>query len=404
MKYVGFRFQIFTSISVAIKYKLSLFKEVGHYTNLIKRFRPQKGNDCKQELIIYYMLKKRKTGHPPGTLIYTGEKTDIPVSITYVEYNGTNHSQDTYTDEKKLPIHQPKDELVQWYDIRGLHDINLIQKIADKFGVHTLAMEDIVDVHKRPTYVEYNNGHFISLKSFSYDKEKREVSPQTISLFFGKGFVLSFQEHEDDVFKVLRDRIEGSKGRIRQRGTDYLTYAIIDVIVDKYFNVLDRVEETLEVLDDTISNNVDAINKGELQDTKLNLIKIRKSVVPLREALNQFIRSESDLIDPRTEIFLRDVYDHSIQVVESTDTLRDILGGLQDLYLSEISLKMNKIMQFLTIVTAIFVPLSFLTGLYGMNFDVIPELKYKNGYFILWGGMIMITLLMFWWFKRKKWL
>ena len=350
------------------------------------------------------MAKKRKIGLPPGTLIYTGEKTDIPVSITYVEYHETNHIVETYTKTSKLPIHQSNENIVQWYDIRGLHDINLIQKIAESFGVHSLAMEDIVDVHKRPSYVEYKNGHFISLKAFEYNSQLKEVNPQTISLFFGKGFVLSFQEHEDDVFKVLRERIANSKGRIRQRGADYLTYAIIDVIVDKYFQVIDSVEETLENLEDTISNDVDSINKGQLQETKLNLIKIRKSVLPLREALNQFIRSESELIDPSTEKYLRDVYNHTIQVTESTDTLRDILGGLQDLYLSEISLKMNKIMQFLTIVTAIFVPISFLTGLYGMNFEVIPELKHQNGYFILWGAMLFITVGMLWWFKRKKWL
>lgn len=350
------------------------------------------------------MRKKRKIGLPPGTLVYTGDKTDIDVKITYLEYDEGNYKIETYDKSGRLPIHQSNESIVQWYDIRGLHDINLIQKIAETFGVHSLATEDIVDVYKRPSYEEYKNGHFISLKAFDYDSKNQEVQPQTISIFFGKGFVLTFQEHEDDIFKSLRDRIETSKGRIRQRGTDYLTYAIIDGVVDRYFNVIDQVEETLEGIEDTISNDVDSINKGELQATKLNLIKIRKSVVPLREALNQFIRSESDMIDPRTEAYLRDVYDHTIQVAESTDTLRDILGGLQDLYISEISLKMNKIMQFLTIVTAVFVPISFLTGLYGMNFDVIPELKNPNGYFILLGVMIVITIGMFWWFKKKKWI
>ncbi|MFT4565082.1 MAG: magnesium transporter [Saprospiraceae bacterium] len=350
------------------------------------------------------MSKKRKIGLPPGSLVYTGTKTDIDVKITYIEYNEAYHQLETYEKSESLPIHQSNEAIVQWYDVRGLHDINLMQKIAESFGVHALAMEDIVDVHKRPSYVEYKNGHFISLKAFEYNTTKKEVEPQTISLFFGKGFVLSFQEHEDDIFQPLRERIANSKGRIRQRGSDYLTYAIIDVIVDRYFNVIDQVEEVLEMIEDTISNNVDSMNKGQLLATKVNLIKIRKSVIPLREALNQFIRSESDLIDPRTEAYLRDVYDHTIQVAESTDTLRDILGGLQDLYLSEISLKMNKIMQFLTIVTAVFVPLSFLTGLYGMNFDVIPELKYQNGYYVLWATMIAITVGMFWWFKRKRWL
>ena len=350
------------------------------------------------------MATNRKIGLPPGTLIYTGERTDIPVSITYVEYDAKYYNIEMYDKGEQLPIHQSNENIVQWYDIRGLHDIDLIQQIAVSFGVHSLAMEDIVDVHRRPSYDEYQNGHFISLKAFEYNSQEKEVLPQTISLFFGKGFVLSFQEHKDDVFKVLRERIANSKGRIRQRGSDYLTYAIIDVIVDRYFNVIDSVEETLEELEDIISKDVDSINKGQLQETKINLIKIRKSVVPLREALNQFIRSESELIAPSTEKYLRDVYNHTIQVAESTDTLRDILGGLQDLYISEISLKMNKTMQFLTIVTAIFVPLSFLTGLYGMNFDVIPELKHENGYFILWIGMIIITVGMLWWFKIKKWL
>ncbi len=350
------------------------------------------------------MVKKRKIGLPPGTLVYTGNKTDIPISITYLEYDEQNYTAETYNKAQQLPIHQSNEAIVQWYDIRGLHDINLIQKVADSFGVHSLAMEDIVDIYKRPSYVEYKNGHFISIKSFEYNSQLNEVKPQTISLFFGKGFVLSFQEHEDDVFNILRDRIANSKGRIRQRGSDYLTYAIIDVIVDRYFHVIDKVEETLEQIENTINNDVDSINKGQLQATKVNLIKIRKSVVPLREVLNQFIRSESELIDPNTEQYLRDVYDHTIQVVESTDSLRDILGGLQDLYISEISLKMNKIMQVLTIVTAVFVPLSFLTGLYGMNFEVIPELKHPNGYFILLGAMIVITIGMFWWFRKKKWL
>ena len=350
------------------------------------------------------LIRKRKIGLPPGTLVYTGVKTEIPVKITYIEYNEGSYQTETFDKSAELPIRQSDDKLIQWYDIRGLHDINLIQSIADSFGVHSLAMEDIVDVHKRPSYVEYKNGHFISFKAFDYNREEKQVIPQSISLFFGKGFVLSFQEHEDDVFKVLRDRIINSKGRIRQRGSDYLTYAIMDVVIDRYFSVIDDVEETLEEVENTISNNIDSINKGELQATKVNLIKIRKSVIPLREALSQFIRSESDLIDIRTEAYLRDVYDHTIQIVESTDTLRDILGGLQDLYISEISLKMNKIMQFLTIVTAVFVPLSFLTGLYGMNFDVIPELKHPNGYFILWGFMLFITVGTFWWFKRKKWL
>lgn len=347
---------------------------------------------------------KKKIGLPPGTAVYTGSKSNLPLKITYIEYDGDQHKMEVYNRNQNLPLHQSDESKIQWYDVRGLHDIAFIEQLTKTFDVHPLAVEDIVDVHKRPSFEEYKNGCFISIKALQYNPDLEEVSNQNISLYFGKGFVLSFQEHEDDIFAILRDRILNKKGRIRDRGADYLTYAIIDLVVDHYYTVIDSLESEIEQTDFKISNNIDKIDKGDLQNIKVNLIKLRKSVVPLREVLNQFIRVESDIIDPRTETFLRNVYDHTIQVVESTDSLRDILGGLQDLYISEISLKMNQIMQFLTIVTAVFVPLSFLTGLYGMNFEYIPELKMSNGYFILWGVMLSIVIGTLLWFKRKKWL
>ncbi len=349
-------------------------------------------------------MKKRKTGLPPGTLIYTGNKVDLDVTVTYTVYNSEEYEIEIYDNNSPLHIHQSEEHRIQWYDVRGLHDTELIKNIANTYEIHALAMEDIVDVHKRPSHVEYSNGHFISLKTFEYDKESNEVKPQSISIFLGNGFILTFQEYEDDIFRTIRDRISKGNGRLRKNGTDYLAYSLIDLVVDNFYHVLDRAEETLEEIEDKISFDIDSINKGQLQATKVNLIKIRKSVVPLREALNQLIRSESELIDPKTEKYLRDVHNHTIQLVESADTLRDILSGLQDLYLAELSMKMNAIMQFLTIVTAIFVPLSFLTGLYGMNFEKIPELKYQYGYYILLAVMLFITVGMLYWFKKKKWL
>lgn len=348
--------------------------------------------------------KKRNIGLPPGTLIYTGVKSEEAIKITYVEYDENYHSQEVFENTNQLPLHKSDDSIVQWYDVRGLHDVNLIESIAQNFGVHTLVMEDIVDVYKRPSYTEYTNGHFISLKAFEFNEHEQSVKPQAISIYFGKGFVLSFQEHDDDFFMNLRSRIAHSQGRIRKKGADYLAYAIVDHIVDKYYTVNDQLEELLEHIEQRLNDNVDSIDKGQLHSIKVNLVKLRRSVAPLREALNQFIRTESELVDDSTEVYLRDVYDHTIQITESIDTLRDVLSGLHDLYLSEISMKMNRIMQFLTIVTAIFVPLSFLTGVYGMNFEVIPELKHPYGYFILWGVMIFIAILMLWWFRRKKWL
>lgn len=358
-------------------------------------------------IIVNHLLsmgKKRKTGLPPGTVIYTGDKVVANVSITYVSYDEEQHSEQIFHNADKLPLYKSEPDLIQWYDIRGLHDTHLIESIAHNFDIHSLALEDIVDVQKRPSHTEYANGHFISFKSFTYNCNENQLQSQAISLYMGKGFVLSFQEFDDDIFLKIRDRIAQKKGKIRQRDASYLLYALIDLIVDNYYVVTDLIEELLEGSEARISNNVETISKGELQGIKLNLIKLRKSVVPLRDALSQLLRSESDYVVSGTEPYLRDVHSHTIQVSDSIDSLRDILGGLQDLYLSEISLRMNKVMQFLTVVTAIFVPISFLTGLYGMNFDHIPELKHPHGYFILWAVMILLVVGMLWWFRRKKWI
>jgi len=350
------------------------------------------------------MRKKRKVGLPPGTMFYTGNKQELPIRITYTEFNPEQHRHEVYGRNQNLPLYQPNEEWIQWYDIRGLHDLTLIQQITKTFGVHSLMAEDIVDVNQRPNYEEFDNGHFISLKSFTHDRASNKVITQSISIYFGRGFVLSFQEHEDDVFKLLRDRISDKKGRVRLRGADYLAYAIVDMVVDNYYNIIDSIELKLEELEVRISDKPEEVDKGEMLEHKVNIIKMRRAVVSLREAISKLTRSDSELIDPKNQLFIKDVYDHIVQISESLDIFRDILGGLQDLYISEISFKMNKVMQFLTIVTAIFVPLSFLTGLYGMNFKYIPELDFRYGYFILWGVMLLCSIVMLWWFRKQKWL
>lgn len=347
--------------------------------------------------------KKSKAGLPPGTILYTGEKSDIPIKVTYVEYNDQNHKEEVYENDLNLPIHLSQENIIQWYDIRGLHDVNLIKKIAEIFGVHPLVTEDIVDVFKRPEYVEYENGHFITLKSFIYHEAEEDVTPQSISIYFGKGFVLTFQEHEDDVFASIRSRIALSNGRIRLRGADYLGYTIADFIVDSYYSIIEKFQGTLEQIEHSINNDPESVNKSDIYNCRLNLIKVRKLIMPLREALSQFIRSDSELLDERTKIFIRDVYDHTIQVIDSIDSSREIVSGLQDLYISEISLRMNKVMQFLTIITAIFVPITFMAGLYGMNFEFMPELKYHYGYFILLAIMLVTAISLIFVFKKKKW-
>ena len=348
------------------------------------------------------MAKKATYHYPPGTIKYTGKKSDIPVRVNYVEYDENNYKVESLG--KKGRIYLSNTEIVQWYDIRGLHNEELIREISEIFGMHPLAIEDAVDVYKRPEHSEYLAGHFFSLKSLSYDTNTEEVVHQAVSMYFGDGFVITFQEHEDDLFEPLRERLEFSKGRIRSREADYLAYAVIDIIVDQYYSVIDQLEENIEKLEEEINIDVDTIEKSRIFNLKKQLIKTRKSILPLREAISSFYRSDSKLIDERTKPFIRDIYDHIIQVIDSVDSLRDIISGLHDLYLSEISLKMNNVMKFLTIITAIFVPITFLAGLYGMNFKYIPELEQHNGYFVLLLVMFVIVVGMVYMFRKKKWL
>lgn len=350
------------------------------------------------------MAKRRNIGLHPGAIRYTGNISSGDVDINYIEYNEELLHTESGKGNERLLLHESDVSKVQWYDIRGLHDEKLITAIGERFKMHPIAIEDTVDIHQRPTYIEYEYGHFISLKALSFEKDSGKIQREALSLYFGEGFVLTFQERENDTLNAVKDRIVKSKGRIRSRKSDYLAYAIVDALVDNYFQVLDSFEEEVEILEETISNNLDSLDKAKIYELKKELLKIRKSVSPLREAINLFSRTDSPLIEERTISFIRDVYDHTIHIIDNVDSMRDILSGLQDLYISEISLKMNRIMQFLTIVTALFVPISFLTGLYGMNFEYIPELKYQYGYFILWGAMILAVLGMLVYFRRNKWL
>lgn len=326
------------------------------------------------------------------------------MAVSYIEYDQHELKMELERHGADILLHPSVLHKVQWYDVLGLHDDNLIRSISQRFNMHPLAVEDAVDVYQRPSYTEYEEGHFIALKALSFDKEAKKVVRQSVAMYFGAGFVLTFQENDDDIFGPIRHRLEGGKGRIRARQADYLAYAIIDHLVDQYFHVLDEVEFEVEKLEESISRAAADTDKSKIYDLKKELLKLRKSVAPLREAINLLTRSDSPLIDDRTHAFIRDVYDHTIQIMDNTDSQRDILSGLQDLYISEVSLKMNKIMQFLTVVTAVFVPISFLTGLYGMNFAYIPELQYREGYFILWAVMLLTVIGMLYYFWRKKWL
>jgi magnesium transporter len=346
--------------------------------------------------------RKKTAGLPPGTLIFTGNQKMENPDLSCLQFNKET-IQKVPVLEKNLP--DAEAELVNWYDLRGLHDIELVERIGKTFAVHPIAMEDILDVQQRPKFEEYSNGFFFILKAIQIKKEEDfNFYTQQVAIFAGKNTVLSFQEDPDDLFLPVRERLLEAKGRIRERDASYLAYALLDLLVDHYYFLLDHIEGAVEALEDKVTSNPDENVKATLHRYRRTLLTIRREIMPLREAILKFIKSESPFIKPDIQPFLRDLFGHTSQIIESLDSYREMLNGLQDLYLSEISFQMNRVIQTLTIVATIFIPLTFLAGIYGMNFTNMPELEWENGYFILLGIMALATIAMVFYFWHKRWL
>lgn len=345
--------------------------------------------------------KIQKTGLSPGSLVFTGKRKVEQTSFTLLLYNPTK------ADEIKIDnTHQfqPDPSDIAWYDIRGVHDITVIEQIGKAFNIHPLVLEDVVDTSQRPKFEEYDNGLFLIVEALSFNAETQSIQTEQVSIFFRKGLLISFQEDNTNLFESARTRIKGGKGKIRSRGSDYLAYALVDNIVDYYFVILDKIEEEIDRMEEEILYNPGNQIKSAIHRLKRELISLRKNVSPLREAISRFSKSDHSLIDPSSTIFLRDLYDHTIQVMDMVETYRDTLSGLQDLYLSELSYKMNSVIQVLTIVSTIFIPLSFLAGIYGMNFDNMPELHWEYSYFVFWATIVIIVVSSLYYFRRKRWL
>lgn len=347
---------------------------------------------------------RKKIGLAPGSVIFTGDRKVDKVLIHYMQYDEEN------TIDKEIDSHSenifnasPLDK-VNWYDVRGIHDTKLIELFGKNFSIHPIVLENIVDVNQRPKFEEYDKGIFIALRALSFNKKKNEVQKEHVVIYFNNGLIITFQETESDLFEAVRKRILSSSLRIRQRETDYLAYALLDVIVDKYYIVLEEMEDVIENLEEKMLVEQNIKDKNKIHHLKKELLIMRKSVAPLREAIGQFSKTESSFVQNNSQAFIRDLYEHTVQIMDSIDSSRDILNGLQDLFISEISFKMNKVMQLLTLISVIFIPLTFLAGIYGMNFDNIPELHYRYGYHILLGVMFVIFILLLVFFKRKKWL
>jgi len=351
------------------------------------------------------LIKKRskKAGLPPGTLVHIGEKKAETPKIIIMDYDEAHFEEkETKTIEECFLF---KDKpTVTWINIDGLHQVEILERLGECYGLHPLVLEDILNTDQRPKMEDYGEYLYIVLRMLNYNDKSSEIEAEQISLILGPNFVFSFQEREGDTFNLIRERIRNSKGRIRKMGADYLTYTLLDSIVDNYFIILEKLGEKIEFLEDELVTRPTPETLQIIHHLKREMIFLRKAVWPLREVIGSLERGEPPLVKETTRVYLRDVYDHTIQTIDTIETYRDMVSGMLDIYLSSISNRLNAVMKVLTIIATIFMPLTFLAGIYGMNFKYMPELEWRWGYLMVWLIMIGIGVFMLTYFKKKRWL
>jgi magnesium transporter len=345
----------------------------------------------------------KKAGTSPGSLVHIGEQKVDETRITLIDYDGESLQERVLGGiEEAFPL---KDlPTVTWINIDGLHEIDIIEKIGQHFNIHPLVLEDILNTGQRPKTEEFENLIFVVLKMLHYNKNSKNMGSEQFSLVLGSNFLLTFQEIQGDVFKTVRERIRRPKTRIRKSGCDYLAYALIDAIVDYYFVILEAIGDRIEDLEIQLLDNPTHDTLESIHEMKREMIYLRKQIWPIREIINSLVKSESSLIQEYMHIFFRDVYDHTVQIIDTIESYRDILAGMLDIYLSTLSNKMNEVMKVLTIIATIFIPITFIAGIYGMNFKFMPELEWRWGYAMVWGVIVVAAGIMIGFFKKKKWL
>ncbi|MCF8460998.1 MAG: magnesium/cobalt transporter CorA [Flavobacteriales bacterium] len=355
------------------------------------------------------MARKRKThrrysskaGLPPGTLVLIGNHREEPISIELIDYSGDVHNEQEVVDVSVL-----KDSLqtstVSWVNIHGIHNTDAIDAIGKVYNIHNLVLEDILNTDHRPKVEPFEDYVFFTMRMMWYNDEN-ELEKEQISIVFGKPYVLCFQERRGDIFDPIRERIRTDSGLIRRKGTDYLVYRLIDSVVDNYFIITERIEERIEDLEEAITADSDGDHMMVIQHMKREIITLKRALLPLREAVSGLEKGVTELVDPSNAKYFRDVYDHLIQIADNLETNREVLSGLMDMHVANMSNRMNQVMKVLTVIASLFIPLTFIAGIYGMNFDNMPELHWEHGYFYAWGLMIVVFISMLIYFKQKRW-
>lgn len=356
-------------------------------------------------------VQRKVPGQPPGTLLHTGEKKLDKMLITVHDYDAVRY--DYFPVEEIDPnASYMRPSSKTWIQIQGLHDIAELRKIMDYFELHPLVQEDIVSINQRPKVEPYGDIIFIvgrMITARQQQGEETELKSEQVSLVLGKNFILSFQESDDPLFNPVIRRLLVANTRLRRHSIDFLTYALLDNLVDHYFTALDFINETIETMEERVIENPTPIDLQNIHALRRDLIFFRKSVWSLRDGMNSLIRDDSPLISPEIKIYLRDVYDHLVQVIDSVESQRELVFSLYDMYMSSLSSRMNEVMKVLTVISTLFIPLTFIVGVYGMNFNPetsawnMPELNWAYGYPVAWGVMLLIAASMLYYFKRKNW-
>ncbi len=348
--------------------------------------------------------KRTSAGAPPGTLV--ADPASAPTAVDYLSYDETGCIEKATGDVGELQ-EVVGSRSVTWINVNGLADIALIEAIGKLFNMHQLALEDVINVHQRPKVEEYDDHLFIVTRMLSEPSAKET---EQVSLFLGKGFVVTFQERPGDVFEPVRQRLRRDGAQIRKLGADYLAYALLDAVIDGYFPALERRGEEVEHLEGLVVSRPRERLLGIIHETKRDLLDLRRAVWPQREMLSALLRQEGRFFEERTKVYLRDCYDHTIQLIDIIETYREVCSGLVETYLSSLSNRMNEIMKVLTIMATVFIPLSFIAGLYGMNFDPkaspwnMPELGWRYGYPFALGLMAAVAGGLLWSFWRRGWI
>ena len=343
-----------------------------------------------------------KMGKAPGTVSYLGtkERTESVVYIT--EYNAADFSRTELTDVPTI-VKRKQSEMTSWINVIGINDAPYIEELGKAFGLNPLVLEDAINTEQRPKIDEYEDYIFAVFRMLYLSKED-EIVGEHVAMVLTENSVLVFQEVKEDVFNGVRNRIQSKLGRIRTHGADYLFFSMIDAIIDHYFLVLEQINHRIETLEEEVYSNPKPIVAQNIQQLKKEVLKVRRWIFPVKELVSRLIDSKHPLIKPDTKLFLRDALDHSTEINESLQIYREMSMSLMEMYMSNMSNKMNEVMKVLTIMASIFIPLTFIAGVYGMNFQHMPELQWENGYYYVWGLMIVLFLGMLIYFKKKDWI